>query len=371
MSFYDEYLRYKDFDIDEFNKRITDIDVERLLGKRNLNELDFLTLLSPRAESFLEDMAHISHSLTVQHFGKTILMYTPMYLANYCTNECIYCGFNKTNKLKRNQLSLEEVELEAKLISSKGIKHILILTGDARDISSVKYIRDCVLILKKYFHSISIEIYALEQDEYKSLIDAGVDSITIYQETYNEELYDTLHLSGPKKDYRFRLDAPERASKANIRNVNVGALLGLDDFQREAFLTGLHAKYIEEKFPNVDVSISMPRIRPSVGGFEPKIVVSDKNLVQFILASRLYINRAGITISTREDAEFRNNVISLGVTKMSADSNTSVGGHTHDDSETDDTAQFDISDTRDLFEMCEDIKSLGYQPVLKDWDILD
>lgn len=368
MSFYNQYLNYKDFDIAEFNKTITDVDIEKLLSKRNLNELDFLTLLSPHAERFLEQLAQMSHKLTVQHFGKTILMYTPMYLANYCTNECVYCGFNKENKLKRSQLSLEEVEQEAKLISSKGIKHILILTGDAREVSSVQYIRDCVTILKKYFNSISIEIYALEEHEYKTLIDAGVDAITIYQETYDEALYDTLHLSGPKKDYRFRLDAPERAANAKIKSVNVGALLGLDDFQREAFLTGLHAKYIEEKFPSVDISISMPRIRPSVGGFKPKVVVSDKNLVQFIIASRLYMNRAGITISTREDQSFRNNVIPLGVTKMSADSNTSVGGHTQDDSA---SAQFDISDTRDLTQMCCDIKSLGYQPVLKDWDILD
>lgn len=368
MSFYNIYSKYKDFDLEKFNNSITEYDIERILNKSKLDDLDFLALLSPKACNSLEKMAQRSHSLTVQHFGKTIIIYTPMYLANYCTNECVYCGFNKQNKLSRKQLSLEEVEEEAKFISSKGIKHILILTGDAREVSSVDYIRRCVTILKKYFNSISIEIYALEEDEYKTLVDAGVDSLTIYQETYNEELYDTLHLSGPKKDYRFRLDAPERSCNANIRNVNVGALLGLDSFQKEAFLTGLHAKYIEEKFPSVEVSISMPRIRPSVGGFEPNVIVSDKNLVQFITASRLFINRAGITISTRENSQFRDNVLPLGVTKMSADSNTSVGGHSQENS---DSAQFDISDNRSLDDMLSDIKKLGYQPVLKDWDIIN
>lgn len=368
MSFYDICSKYKNFDFKEFNKNISDYDIERIINKSKLEALDFLALLSPKAKKFLEDMAQKSHRLTVQHFGKTIIIYTPMYLANYCTNECVYCGFNKKNELSRKQLTLEEVEDEAKLISSKGIKHILILTGDARKVSSIEYIRKCVTILKKYFNSISIEIYALREDEYKCLIDAGVDSLAIYQETYDEELYDRLHLSGPKKDYRFRLDAPERCAKAGIRNVNIGALLGLYHFQKEAFLTGLHAKYLEEKFPDVEVSLSMPRIRPSVGGFKPNVIVSDKDLVQFIVASRLFINRAGISISTREDSRFRDNILPLGVTKMSADSNTSVGGHTQENS---DSAQFVISDGRNLDDMMDAIKNLGYQPVLKDWDIIN
>lgn len=367
MSFYNICNEYKDFDFEKFNEQVTESDVRKVLQKSNLSEVDFLTLLSPKAESFLEDMAQLSHKLTIQHFGKTIILYTPMYLANYCVNQCVYCGFNTKNKIHRKQLSLEEVEEEAKLISSKGLKHILILTGDASKISSVEYIKNCVEILKRYFNSIAIEVYALTENEYSELASSGVDSMTMYQETYNESLYDKLHIKGPKKDYHFRLDAPERACRANMHSVNIGALLGLDDFQREAFLTGLHANYLQNRYPHVDISVSMPRIRPHIGGFMPSNIISDKNLVQFMLALRLFMPRLGLTLSTREESKFRNNVLPLGITKMSADSNTAVGGHTSDD---DNTGQFDISDNRDLETMMEDIKKLGYQPVLKDWDII-
>ncbi|AFS78179.1 dehydroglycine synthase ThiH [Gottschalkia acidurici 9a] len=362
MSFYSICSKYKDFNLESFNKQITKNDIRKILKKSKLNSMDFLALLSPTAEYFLEDMAQLSHKLTVQQFGKTILMYTPMYLANYCTNQCVYCGFNAVNSIGRNQLTFEEVEKESKLISSKGFRHILILTGDAKSISSVEYISKCVDILRKYFNSIGIEIYALEENEYSTLVQAGVDSLTIYQETYNEELYDKLHLKGPKKDYRFRLDAPERACKANIRSVNVGALLGLDNWQKDAFLTGLHAEYIQNKYSHIDVNVSMPRIRPHVGEDFPCMPVNDKNLVQFILALRLFIPRVGITMSTREDVNFRNNVLPLGVTKMSADSNTSVGGHSKN---SDDNGQFDISDNRDLQDMLLDIKNLDISQFLK------
>ncbi|KNF10041.1 2-iminoacetate synthase ThiH [Gottschalkia purinilytica] len=367
MSFYDIYSRYKDFDIDSFYNNISDKDIELILQKDILNEIDFLMLLSPKAENFLEPIALKANSLTIQHFGKTILLYTPMYLANYCTNQCLYCGFNTKNDIKRKQMSLEEVEAEAKYISSKGIKHILILTGDAKDISSVEYINSCVNILKKYFNSISIEIFPLNEDEYSKLIKSGVDSLTIYQETYNEYIYDKVHLKGPKKDYRYRLDAPERACKSYINSVNIGALLGLDYWRKEAFFTGLHANYLQNKYPHVEVSISTPRIRPHVGDFSPYHIVSDKNIVQFIVALRLFLPRCGVTISTRESENFRNNILPLGVTKMSTDSNTSVGGHTNKQNQTN---QFNICDTRNVEKMMEDIKTLGYQPILKNWDII-
>ncbi len=364
MGFYETYLSYKNSDLDAFINSKKSSDIARILKKSSLDHLDFLTLLSPKAGPFLEEMAQKAHMVTMQQFGKTILLYTPMYLSNFCNNQCLYCGFNAKNKIPRNQLTLDEVEKEAKAISNTGLKHILILTGDAKKIATLTYLKDCLKILEKYFTSISIEIYALETKEYEQIINAGVDAITIYQETYNKSLYEKLHLKGPKADYLFRLGAPERACKAGIRAVNIGALLGLDDWRKEAFFTGLHADYIQTRHPEVEVSISMPRMRPHAGDFQPGYIVSDKNLVQFMLAFRLFMPRAGITISTRESAAFRDNVIRLGVTKMSAGSSTKVGGHTI---ENEDAGQFEICDHRNVAEMRTYIKRLGYQPVFKDW----
>ncbi len=240
MSFYNEYLKYKSFDFKSFFDSIREIDIERVLNKERLNELDFLTLLSSVSEKYLEDMAEKAHRMTVNQFGRVIQFYTPIYLSNYCTNQCIYCGFNLKNKIDRKQLTLKEVEKEAEKIVESGLKHILVLTGDAPLVASIEYIKECCDILKKYT-SIAVEIYALDTGGYKELVNSGVDSLTIYQETYNEELYDQLHLMGPKKDYRFRLDAPERGCKAKLRSVGIGTLLGLSDFRHDTFFTALHA----------------------------------------------------------------------------------------------------------------------------------
>ncbi|NLZ48778.1 MAG: 2-iminoacetate synthase ThiH [Clostridiales bacterium] len=364
MNFYNEYLKYKNFDFDAFFKMITDSDIEKILQKDKLTEWDYLALLSPTADKYIEEMAQKAHKLTVQHFGKTILLFTPLYLSNYCTNQCVYCGFNIKNKILRKQLSLKEVEMEAEAIAETGLRHILILTGDAREIASPKYIRDCVKILSKYFTSISIEVYAMDQEEYADLIEAGVDGLTIYQETYNEELYGKLHIKGPKKDYHYRLDAPERACKASMRTVNIGALLGLDEWRREAFFTGLHANYLQNKYTDTEISISLPRLRPHVGGFYLSHKVSDRDMVHMMVAFRLFMPRAGITISTRESAYFRDNILRLGVTKMSAGVSTAVGGHIQGG---ENTGQFDIADARTVEEMKEVISQLGYQPVFKDW----
>lgn len=367
MSFYNKYSTFRQFDVTNFFESITDDQIKRILQKDRLTELDYLTLLSPAAEKYLEEMAQKAHRVTVQHFGKTILLYTPLYLSNYCTNQCLYCGFNTKNNIPRKQLTPEEVEKEAKAIAETGLKHILILTGDARKIASPEYIRDCVKILRNYFASISIEVYAMEQEEYARLIEAGVDGLTIYQETYHEKLYDQIHLKGPKKDYRYRLDAPERACKASIRTVNIGALLGLDDWRREAFFTGLHADYLQNRYGDTEISISLPRLRPHAGSFQSGYMVNDRNMVQMMVAFRLFMPRAGITVSTREKACFRDNIIRLGVTKMSAGSTTAVGGHTQKE---DNIGQFDISDERNVAEMRQVIMRLGYQPVFKDWQLL-
>lgn len=367
MILYEEYQRFGNFDFDAFFNKLTDTDILRIISKNRLSELDYLALLSPRAEKYLEEIAQRAHHLTVQHFGKAILLYTPLYLANYCVNSCVYCGFRAQNDLERKKLSYTEVEAEAKIIAKTGLKHILILTGESRVHCPVSYIIECVRVLKKHFTSIGIEIYPLNEDEYAELISAGVDSLTIYQEVYNEEVYLDVHPAGPKRDYHFRLNAPEHACRAGIRSVNVGALLGLYNWRTEAFFTGLHANYLQNNYPDVEISMSPPRMRPYLGGFAPRVTVNDKNLVQYIMAFRLFMPRGGITISTREKPELRENVIKLGVTKMSAGSCTAVGGRSDS---TNSTRQFDISDERDVATMARAICHQGYQPVFKDWQML-
>ncbi len=367
MSFYEVCQRYGKFDFDSFFKQVTDAGIKRIIAKNRLTETDYLALLSPRAEKHLEEMAQKAHRLTVQNFGRVIFLFTPMYLANYCVNQCVYCGFNIHNKLERKKLTLAEVEREAKIIAATGLKHILILTGESRRESPVSYIRECVEVLKKYFTSISIEVYPLEENEYAELVSVGVDGFTMFQEVYNEEAYAQFHPGGPKRNYRFRLEAPERACRAGMRTVNVGALLGLHQWRTEAFLTGLHADYLQNTFPDVEISVSPPRMRPQLGGFPPKVEVGDKNLVQYILAFRLFMPRGGVTISTREPSELRDHLVRLGATKMSAGSSTAVGGHSASCAQ---TGQFEISDTRSVMEMAKMLYAQDYQPVYKDWQTL-
>lgn len=364
MSFYNEYIKVKDFDFSDFFKKVTKLDVQRTINKEGLDYYDFLTLLSEEAQDFLEEMAEKSHRLTVQNFGKIMHLFTPMYIANHCVNKCSYCGFNVSNNIIRKKLTLEEIEKEAKAISSTGLRHILILTGESKKETPVSYIIDAVKVIKKYFDSICIEIYPLSEEEYKEVVKAGVDSLTIFQEVYNEEIYDRVHIAGPKKNYLFRLNAPERACKARMHSVNIGALLGLDDWRKEAFFTGLHAEYLQNKYSDTEISVSLPRIRPHAGSFDDIYPVDDKALVQIMLAIRLFLPRSGITISTRENQNFRDNLIPLGVTKMSAGVSTEVGGHS---SETKSDSQFEISDKRNVEEMTKVLLARGYQPVFKDW----
>lgn len=364
MSFYHCYEKFKTFDYDHFFEKVTKSDIQRILNQNKIDGYEFLALLSPVAENFLEEMAQRAHILSLQHFGKAILLFTPMYLANHCINQCAYCGYNIHNHIKRKKLTLEEIEKEAIAISSTGLRHILILTGESPKDAPVDYIIAAVGVLKKYFDSIGIEVYPMTEDEYKKIIGAGVDSLTVYQEVYDEKIYDAVHISGPKKDYLFRLDTPERGCRAKMRNVNIGALLGLNEWRREAFMTGLHADYLQNKYPDVAISISPPRIRPHAGCFEDVYPVTDKNLVQYMLALRIFLPYLGITISTRERAALRDHLIPLGVTKMSAGVSTEVGGHSADDKG---EGQFEISDARSVDEVKEAILSKGYQPIFKDW----
>lgn len=364
MTFYDYYSEYKNIDIKNYFDRLSGREIIRIIDKNNINAYDFLALLSPRAEEYLEVMAQKAHRLSEQHFGKTIQLFTPMYVANYCVNKCAYCSFNVANRITRKIMNLEEVDREARAIASTGLKHILFLTGESRAKSPVDYICDVALVLKKYFDSISIEIYPLTVEEYKRVAAAGVDGFCMYQEVYNEEVYERVHLAGPKKDYRFRLDAPDRACQAKMRSVSIGALLGLHDWRSEAFATGLHAWYLRNTYSDVEIAVGVPRIRPHVGVFDEVEAVSDRSLVQILLAYRLLLPNAGITITTREKPELRDNLIPLGVTKMSAGVTTEVGGHTSADSS---DSQFEIADSRSVVEMEAAILQHGYQPVYKNW----
>lgn len=367
MSYYEVYSKYKDFSYEEFFSTIVEEDVKKVLSKDKLNEMDYLTLLSPKAEGFLEEMAEKAQRLSLQNFGKNIFLFTPMYLGNYCVNKCAYCSYNIENDIHRKKLNLDEIEKEAKAIAATGLKHILILTGESIKETPVEYMAESVKVLKKYFQSVSIEVYPLKEEEYKQLVQAGVDGFTMFQETYNEEIYDRVHLAGPKKIYKFRLDAPERACKAGLRTVNIGALLGLNEWRRESFVTGLHANYLQHNYSEVEISVSPPRIRPHVGVFEEVKEVTDKNLVQYMLALRIFMPRTGITISTRETPELRRNLIGLGVTKMSAGVTTEVGGHSSDTELDKGDGQFETSDKRTVEEVKKDIISKGYYPVVKDW----
>ena len=367
MGFYNEYLQLKELPFENIFQDVSEIDVRRVLQKQRLTEEDLLVLLSPAAEGLLEEIAQKAHQLTIQHFGKTMLLFNPIYIADHCVNHCTYCSFSVTNQFERKKLSMDEIDKEAELLASQGLKHILLLTGESRVHTPVSYIADAVKVLKKHFSSVAIEINPLDTDEYKELVEAGLDGLTVYQEVYNEAKYKEVHVKGPKRDYLYRLDTPERGCEAGIRQVNIGALLGLEDWRKEAFFTAMHAKYLQKKYLDAEISLSLPRIRPHLGDFQPTSIVEDRHLVQAITAFRLFLPRSGITLSTRESAQLRNHLIYLGVTKMSAGASTEVGGYSQCDSG---TAQFEISDERSLEEIQQMLKSSGYQPVLKDWELI-
>lgn len=326
----------------------------------------FIALLSSTATPSLEEMATLAQKITIQNFGKTIQLFTPLYLSNFCINTCKYCGFSAKNRIKRLQLTIEEVEKEGQAIANTGLKHILLLTGDAPAKANSIYLTKAVTSLKKKFSSIGIEIYAMTREEYMILENVGIDSMTLFQETYNETIYKTLHTKGPKKNFHFRLDAQSRAASAGIRFITLGSLLGLDHWWRDIFYTGLHASWLQKYYPDIELTIAFPRIRPHKGAFSQYHSITDKNLVQAIQAIRLFLPTTGIILSTREEPSLRDKLISLGITKMSAGVSTFVGGHTQH-LENNDTAQFEIADTRNVAQMVAAINSQGYQPVFKNW----
>jgi 2-iminoacetate synthase len=343
----------------------TSESIARALAGENLQPKDFLALLSPAALPHLEDMARRARDLTLRYFGRAVQLFTPLYLSDVCTNRCRYCGFNAGNKRKRRHLTVEDAFAEAEAIANMGLRHILLLTGDARKLSSPEYIASAARRIKPLFASIGIEVYSLTEEEYALMTGSGVDCMTMFQETYTPELYLSLHPAGPKRDYAFRLAAPERAARAGMRALGVGALLGLERFEMDAFATGLHAWWLQRRFPGVDISVSVPRIRPHEGDFETPQEVDDRRFVQYITALRCFLPRAGITCSTRENAFMRDHIVPLGVTRISAGVSTAVGGRASAGSA---DGQFEIADHRSVREVTADMAKIGYQVVIKDWE---
>ena len=309
----------------------------------------------------------MAHASTLRNFGRTIQLYTPLYLSDYCDNRCVYCSFSAQHGFERRQLRPEEVDREGAAIAASGLRHILILTGESRSMSPVSYIRGCGEILKRHFHDISVEVYPLTQPEYAELVESGIDGLTLFQETYDEAAYERLHPAGPKRNFRFRLEAPERGGLAHMRNITIGALLGLADWRRDAFFTGLHARHLMEQFPDADIGVAVPRLRPYKGHFTGPCRVTDRNLVQVVLALRLFLPHLKISLSTREDGAFRENLLPLGITSMSAGSVTSVGGHAQGSCNDDAAPQFNIADDRSIGEITAMIREKGYDPVLSNW----
>ena len=350
------------FDPDKY----TALDVKRALDKDSLSPEDFAALLSPAAFPFLEQMAQRAQLETRKHFGNSVYLFTPLYIANYCENYCVYCGFNCHNKIHRAKLNYEEIEREMQAIAKSGLEEILILTGESPKMSNVEYIGEACKIAKKYFKVIGLEVYPMDSKDYKYLHECGADFVTVFQETYNSDKYSTLHLGGRKRIFPYRFNAQERALMGGIRGVGFAALLGLDDFRKDAFATGMHAYLIQRKYPHAEIAFSCPRLRPIINNdkINPKDV-HEPQLLQIICAYRIFMPFASITISSRENANFRNNIINIAATKISAGVDVGIGGHGDEKQKGDE--QFEIDDGRTVDEIYKAIKDKGLQPVMSDY----
>lgn len=350
----------------------TAADVRRALSHERCTLEDFKALLSPAAAPFLEEMARRAEDETRKHFGNTVYLFTPIYIANYCQNYCIYCGFNCYNNIRRKKLSMEEIEHEMQVIADTGMEEILILTGESRKYSDVQYIGEAVKIARRYFRNIGIEIYPVNTNEYRYLHECGVDYVTVFQETYNPEHYEKLHLLGHKRIWPYRFDAQERALRAGMRGAGFSALLGLDDFRKDALATALHVFLLQRRYPHAELSLSCPRLRPIVNNdkINPRDV-GEKELCQVLCAYRLFLPFAGITVSSRESLSFRDGITKICATKVSAGVSTGIGDHEskytgEEESDVGDE-QFEINDGRSIHRMYHDLEEGGLQPVLNDY----
>lgn len=363
-------------------------DVLAALDHHTCTVEDFKALLSPAAAPYLEKMAQKAKLETSKHFGNTVYFFTPLYIANYCENYCVYCGFNCYNKIKRMQLSMEQIEHEMKVIADSGMEEVLILTGESRAKSSVEYIGEACKIAHKYFRMVGVEVYPMNTDEYKYLHECGVDYVTVFQETYDKDRYEQLHLLGHKRIYPYRFDSQERALMGGMRGCGFSALLGLSDFRKDALASALHVFYLQKKYPHAEMSLSCPRLRPIVNNDKINpLDVHEKELCQVLCAYRIFMPFVGITVSSRESKEFRNGIVKIAATKVSAGVSTGVGDHEEKYKDSDDEVktktadvnagkktsdaegdeQFEINDNRSFNAMYKDISGEGLQPVLNDY----
>lgn len=348
-------------------------DVREALRHETCSIEDFKALLSPAAEPFLEEMAQRARLETSRHFGNTVYLFTPLYIANYCDNYCVYCGFNCYNHINRMKLSMEQIEHEMKVIADSGMEEILILTGESRSKSDVKYIGEACKLARKYFRMVGLEIYPVNTEEYRYLHECGADYVTVFQETYDTERYEQLHLMGHKRVWPYRFDAQERALMGGMRGVAFSALLGLSDFRKDALASALHVYYLQRKYPHAEMSLSCPRLRPIINNEKINpLDVHETQLCQILCAYRIFLPFVGITVSSRESAAFRNGIVKIAATKVSAGVSTGIGDHEskYTGKETDGMEgdeQFEINDGRSLETMYEDIAEEGLQPVLNDY----
>ena len=342
-------------------------DVRMALAHEYRTPEDFGALLSPAALPLLEEIAVCAKKEKEKYFGNSISMFTPIYIANYCENFCIYCGFNCHNKIRRAQLTPEEIEKEMEAIAKSGLQEILILTGESKTKSTVEYIGEACKIARKYFRVIGLEVYPMNTEDYAYLHECGADYVTVFQETYHADKYETLHLAGHKRIFPYRLNAQERALRGGMRGVGFGALLGLDDFRKDAFATGMHAWYLQKKYPQAEIAFSCPRLRPIINNDKINPMdVHEAQLLQVVCAYRLFMPFAGITVSTRECARVRDNLMKIAATKISAGVSTGIGEHVEEMEDKGD-AQFEISDTRSVQEVYDGLLGEGLQPVMADY----
>lgn len=360
----DKVLNY----VENYNyETYIEADVKRALSHERKTPEDFAALLSPAALPLLEEIAQCAKVEKERYFGNSVAMFTPLYIANYCENYCIYCGFNCHNKIKRAQLNTEEIEQEMAAIAKSGLQEILILTGESRSKSTVEYIGEACKIARKYFRVIGLEIYPVNADEYAYLHKCGADYVTVFQETYNSDKYETLHLAGHKRIFPYRFYAQERALKGGMRGVGFGALLGLDDFRKDAFATGMHGWLLQKKYPHGEIAFSCPRLRPIINNDKINPMdVHEKQLLQVVCAYRLFMPFASITVSTRECERVRDNLMKIAANKISAGVSTGIGEHVEEMADKGDE-QFEISDTRSVEQVYEDLEKLNLQPVMADY----
>lgn len=344
----------------------TEQDVLLALSKKKKRTLeDFKALISPAAMPYLAQMAELSNQITQKRFGKVIQMYVPMYLSNECQNICTYCGFSLDVAVRRTTLTDAQILKEIEVIKSYGYDHILLVTGEANKTVGVDYFKNTLNLIRPHFSHISLEVQPLEQEEYEELMPLGLNTVLVYQETYHEENYKLHHPKGKKSNFNYRIDTPDRIGKAGAHKIGLGVLIGLEDWRTDSFFCALHLDYLEKTYWQTKYSISFPRLRPHTGNLEPKVDMSDRELVQLICAYRIFNEEVELSMSTRESEKFRNNIVKLGITSISAGSKTDPGGYA---SKEEALEQFEISDERSPAEVAQMIKEQGYEPVWKDWD---